>query len=209
MDRSQGSLFPSLDRVPFVFSKKILSLSERIVIVRHKMFRTLRYLLLPTAVFLTIAGLAWGEWHKVIRLKRVAEDFHQNSEIRLFKNAGERQWQGRPFPTYEYELLGEMKEFTTHTPIELPADGRVRIGLDPIPRTVTPFIELPQRGEVVIPINGPDTVDTVYRGFRGHDISEDVTKASVVSAAAFIAGIAGFFLQRIIFRDVGRAFRSR
>ncbi len=164
---------------------------------------------MPTAAFVIIAGLAWGEWVKVIRLKRVAEEFHKNSEIRIFKNAGARQWQGRPFPTYEYELQGEMKEFPTHTQIDLPADGRVRMGSDPFPRAVAPFTEAPQRGEIVVPINGLDTVDTVYRGFRGHDISEDFTKASVVSAAAIVAAIAGFFLQRIIFRDVGRAFRSR
>jgi hypothetical protein len=145
----------------------------------------------------------------MMRLKRAAEEFHKNSEIVIFKDAGERKWQGRPFPTYEYELQGEMKEFPTHTQIDLPADGRVRMGLDPAPRTVATVAEVPQRGQMVVPINGPDTVETVYRGFRGHDIAEDFTKASLVSAAAVVAGIAGFFLQRIIFRDVGRAFRAR
>lgn len=173
------------------------------------MIRILRYLFLPTAAFLIIAGLAWGEWSKIIQLKRASEDFHKNSEIRIFKSAGEREWKGRPFPSYEYEVHGETKEFPTHTKIDLPADGRVRMGLDPLPRTVAPFTELPQRGEVIVPINGPDTAETVYRGFRGHDIAEDFTKATVVSAAAVVAAIAGFFLQRIIFRDVGRAFRAR
>lgn len=173
------------------------------------MIRILRLLFLPTSAFVIIAGLAWGEWAKVIRLKRAAEQFHKNSEIRIFKSAGEREGQGRPFPTYEYEFHGEMKEFPTHAQIDLPADGRVRMGLDPFPRTVAPFTEPPRRVEIVVPINGPDTVETVYKGFRGHDITEDFTKASVVSVAAIVAGIAGFFLQRIIFRDVGRAFRSR
>lgn len=173
------------------------------------MIRILRLFFLPTAAFVIIAGLAWGEWAEIIRLKRAAEEFHKNSEILIFKDAGERQWQRRPYPSYEYEFHGEMKEFPTHAEIDLPADGRVRMGLDPFPRTVAPFRESPQRGEIVIPINGPDTVATVYKGFRGHDMAEDFTKASVVSVAAIIAGIAGFFLQRIIFRDVRRALRGR
>lgn len=172
------------------------------------MIRLFRTLFLPTAAFVIIAGLAWDEWSKVLQVKRAAGSFYRTSQIRVFKDVGMREWQGRPFPTYEYQLDGETKEFPTHTQIDLPADGRVRLGPDPFPRPATPFSEVPQR-EVVVPINGPDSLETVYKGLRGHEIGKDVTKASLVSAAAVVAGIAGFFLQRLIFRDVGRALRAR
>jgi hypothetical protein len=175
------------------------------------MIRLLRLLFLPVAAFFVIGGLALTEWGKISELKRASETFHQSSQIRIFKNAGERDDRGRPVPTYEYQVDGETREFPTHTEIDLPADGRVRMGLDPFPRPErNPFSisEAPQR-ELVVPLNGPDSVETIYKGLRGHEIREDIMKASLVSAAAVIAGIAGFFLQRIIFRDVSRGLRSR
>jgi hypothetical protein len=175
------------------------------------MIRWLRLLFLPVAAFLVIGGLAWGEWRKISELKRASETFHKSSQIRIFKDAGERDARGRPVPTYEYQVDGETRKFPTHTEIDLPADGRVRMGLDPFPRPErNPFSisEAPPR-EVVVPLNGPDSAETIYKGLRGHEIREDIVKASLVSMAAVIAGVAGFFLQRIIFRDVRRGLRSR
>jgi hypothetical protein len=185
-------------------------LPRRVVgqMLTKKMIRLLRMLLLPTAAFVIIAGLAWGEWSKILRLKRASEIFYRTSQIRVFKDVGEREWQGRPVPTYEYQVDGEAREFPTHSEIDLPADGRVRMGPDPLPPPANPFSQAPE-GEWVVPINGPDSPETIYKGLRGHGIGEDVTKASLVSIAAIVAGIAGFFLQRLIFRDVGRALRSR
>ena len=119
-----------------------------------------------------------------------------------------RTLQGRSVPSYEYEQDGRTREFATHARMNLPPDGRVRIGLDPIPRSGSPFSES-TRDEIAVPMNGPDTVEAIYKVLRGHEIGEDITKASVVSGAALIAGVAGFYLQRRIFRDVRRTFRAR
>jgi hypothetical protein len=173
--------------------------------------RLLRVLLLPVATFFVIGGFALGEWGKISELKRASETFHKDSQIRIFKHVGDREFRGRPVLTYEYQVNGEAREFPTHAEIDLPADGRVRMGLDPFPRTErSPFSvsEAPQR-ELVVPLNGPDSVETIYKGLAGHEIREDTLKASLVSAAAMVAAVAGFFLQRTIFRDVRRAIRPR
>ena len=172
------------------------------------MIRHFRNLFLPSVAFLIIGGLAWGEWSKVIRFKKAAYEFQKNSDIRFFSYAGDKQWEGRLFPTYEYEVDGEIIEFPTHKRVMLPMDGKVRIGLDPLPHMRSSFVQLP-RDEMFIPMDGPDTVETVYKGLRGHEIEQDYKKASLVSVAALIAGITGFFLQRIILREVRRAVRGR
>lgn len=172
------------------------------------MIRLLRTLFLPTASFLLIAGLALTEWSKISDLKKIAGEFHKNSEIFVFNYVGVKEWQDRSIPTYEFVMDGHIIEFPTHSPIDLPPDGRVRLGIRPSQRPPSPFTT-PQKIEMAVPINGADSVETVYNVLRGHQIQEDYTKASVVSAAAILAGILGFFLQRIIFRDVRRAYRAR
>lgn len=172
------------------------------------MTRLFRKLFLPTVAFLIIAALAWGEWSKVFQFKKAAYEFQKNSEIRFFSYAGEKQREGKSIPTYEYELDGKIIEYPTHKRVMLPIDGKVRMGLDPLPHMRSSFGELP-RNEMFIPMDGPDTVETVYKGLRGHEIQQDYKKASLVSVAALIAGITGFFLQRIILREVRRAVRGR
>ncbi len=172
------------------------------------MIKLLRTLFLPTAAFLLIAGLALTEWSKISELKKIAGEFHKNSEIYVFKYVGVKELQDRSVQIYEFELDGHIIEFPTLSLIDLPADGRVRLGNSPSRQPATPFREI-QKTEMAVPIHGVDSVEAVYRVLRGHEIQKDYTKASVVSGVAILAGILGFFLQRIIFRDVRRAYRAR
>ena len=165
------------------------------------MFRILQFTILPIAAVFCIGGLAVAEWGKVVRQRKLAETFFADSRVVHFSYAGNREFGGRPFPTYEYMEDGQVREFATHRRLSLPPDGRVRIGTDPSPPPDDPFSKwLP--GEIVVPMNGPDSVGTVYHGMMGRQFKADATKASVVSAAALVAGVAGFFLQRKIFGGI-------
>ena len=175
------------------------------------MIRILRLLILPMIAVLGLAGLAATEWGKVSKRRSMAGSFHRNSKVVVFASVGSRAFGGRSYPTYEYEENGRVKEFPSLRPMTLPAGGHVRMGNDPRPR---PQSQLTVQSEdtpleIVVPLNGPDTVDTVYHELWDATMGEDVTKASVVSIAAVVAGVAGFFLQRIIFRGMRNARRFR
>jgi hypothetical protein len=179
----------------------------------YKMLRFFRLLLIPAVMVYVISMLAWKEWSKVIEFKQTADKFHKNSAIHFFKDVGDKMWEGRLVPTYEYVVDGEIVEFPTRSRVVLPADGKVRVGLDQFPRDQSPRdkalrIQPPQRW-IFVPIDGEDSVETVYKGLRGHEIAKDYTKASLISLAAVIAGVIGFVLQRTIAREFGKASRGR
>jgi len=175
------------------------------------MIRILRLLFLPIIVVFGLAGLAAAEWGRISKRKDLAGAFHRNSKVVVFSSVGSRVFGGRTYPTYEYEENGQVREFPSLRPMVLPPGGHVRMGDDPRPRpksrtdqqTDDPVLE------IAVPLNGPDTVETVYHELWDSNISEDITKASVVSVAALVAGFAGFFLQRSIFGVVRNAVRGR
>ncbi len=169
--------------------------------------------ILPIGAVLCISIFAWKEWVKVFEIKQAAKTFHENSEIYVFRFKGERELDGITRSIYEYEYEGKMEEFRTHRKLNLPADGRVRMGPDPLPLVVSPHQRNPYEKtilrDLIVPIVGPDTVETTYKGLMGHEIAQDYIKAMLLSGAAVLTGFVGFFLQRKIFRALNGNISSR
>lgn len=169
---------------------------------RYGLIRFIRYLFLPITVIFVISSFAWDEWAKIVDLNRSAKVFRDNSEMYYFTYIGNQTFDGRDRPVYQYQAYGKTLDFISYSKINLPDDGRVRLGKDPLARNKKNLSQIKQR-EVAIPLHGEDTIETLYESMRGHVIEKDIKKASILTAAAFFSIIIAFILQRIIFRQAG------
>ncbi len=149
-----------------------------------------------------ISSFAWDEWAKIADLNRSARIFRDNSEMHFFTYIGNQTFDGRDRPVYQYKAYGKTLDFISYFKIDLPDDGRVRLGMDPLWRDKKNFNQIKQR-EVAIPLHGEDTFKTLYESMRGHKMEKDIKKASILTAAALFTLIIGCILQRIIFRQAG------
>ena len=167
----------------------------------YQVIQVIRLLTFPAVSFLVVTGLAWNEWSNYLEIQRIALKFKKNSEIRVFHESGTQEVRGRKLPVYEYQEDGEAKTFPTYREIELPPDGRVRIGKDPFPAVADYGYNGPS-GEIAVPIDESDSLDAIYLGLKGKEMKSDKIKASLVSIGALVTGVAAFFLQR----ELARAF---
>jgi len=168
--------------------------------------RLLRILLFPLAGFVVLGGLAARQWTELHDMREIAAKFLAESRVVTLTSIGTKEMNGRERPAFSYRENGMTRELGSFYAVRLPPDGRARIGPDP--RPPAPDRSWTSDGaEIAIPMNGPDTVDVVFEGLYGHSAKDDVTKATVVSVGAVVAGVAGFFLQRIILRSLNRGIR--
>ena len=181
------------------FQSQLLLISE--------MFRLLRIVLMPISAFFIVGGLAATEWGNFFERDNLVKKFHSNSKVVFFEDVGRQEENGRSFYMYEFQEEGRTERFPTSSKIDLPSDGRVRIGQDPRPRPENPYspIQDETRPEMVVPLRGADTVESMYDAMWGHPKQDDFVKAWVVSAAAVVTGIAAFFMQRLLFRSMRTA----
>ena len=163
------------------------------------MFFRLRLILLPAAGAILVAILAFNEWSSISKGKEIARKFKEASDLKTFTYVGERTWNDRKLPTYEYDDGGKVREFPTPKKIDLPEDGRVRLGDDPFYKKSEVFNQRPV-SLVAVPIHGADSVEAIYAEFRERTVEDDTGKAWLVTLAAVVAGAIGFFLQREIIR---------
>jgi len=182
--------------------------------------RSLRVILFiyvgPALTFLVLGSLAMQEWSKISELKRLSAKFYRNSTPVVFRDVGELpplndDSSSRKYASYEFEWEGERELFQCRHPIDLPADGRVRIGEDPEERPKFNAAGVPimepfgyrKKVIVAVPIRGEDGADAVYVGIQGHPVRKDVIKASAVSAGSLVTVLAAFLLRKRISRQSG------
>jgi hypothetical protein len=156
----------------------------------------LRPVLLPLALFLSLMFIAWSQWSGFRDKASTASDFHARSKVVHFKDVTAGPDGNRAATTYQYDDHGVVREFTTHRNLVLPPGGKVRIGPDTSPTAPSPA------PEIAVPLNGPDTVETIYHAMHRSPLSEDRHKPLLVTLAALVAGVIGYFLQRQIVRGI-------
>lgn len=152
----------------------------------------LRPVLLPLVITLSLLFLAWSQWTEFRRKATTAADFHARSKVVHFKDVATGPDGDRAANIYQYDDNGVIREFTTHRSLVLPPGGKARIGPDPSPEATRPA------PDIAVPLNGPDTVGTIYQGMFRKPLSEDRNKPLILTLAAFVAGVIGYFLQRQI-----------
>lgn len=168
----------------------------------------IRVLILPALLFLAVLGLACSQWFKLWRGHTRAASFLANSRVVSFSEGESRTIDGRRLSIYLFTENGQSREFLSYKRIPLPPDGRVRIG--PLP-AARPGAK-PQPGdaeEIVVPLNGPDTVETIHQELLGHALKDDIMKASVVSAVTVLVGVLTLILERILVRAMRRRIKYR
>ena len=175
-------------------------------LVDNQMIKFLRIVFLPAAMAITVGVVAIVQWMTLIEGRDIAAKFHSSSRIVIFKDIGLQEHNGRSFPTYTYRENGEEEHFITLIAIDLPADGRVRLGPDPVDRVAGPYSTW-RSTDVVVPLNGADSVESIYEELYERTLRADTVKASVISLCAVVAAIVGFYLQRKIIRALNHASR--
>jgi hypothetical protein len=163
----------------------------------------LRPVLLPLAISFSLLLLAWFQWSDFRKKATTAAEFHVRSEVVHFKDVAAGPDGNRAINTYQYDDHGVVREFSTHRNLILPPGGKARIGPDPSPDAPSP------PPEIAVPLNGPDTVETIYQGMFRSLLPEDRSKPLVITLAALVAGVIGYFLQRQIARGVRPPGRRR
>jgi hypothetical protein len=159
--------------------------------------------LLPLAVTLSILLVAWSQWTEFRRKSTTAADFHARSKVVHFKDVTAGPDARRNATAYQYDDNGVIREFSSHRSLVLPPGGKARIGPDPAPEASRP------PPDIAVPLNGPDTVETIYQGMFQRPLSEDRNKPLILTLAALAAGVIGHLLQRQIRRGVGHSRRRR
>ena len=167
----------------------------------------LRFLLVPGALALTVGVIATTMWLEYSALRGAAVSFRKNSKITEFTFVGEKSSSGKAFPTYEYEEDGDLREFSTYSPLPLGPDRLVRLG----PRPILKRDKTIQwsSGELAIAIDRKDSLGPIYYGISGKNLKDDQINLALVSAVALFAIVAGFYIQRKIFGSLNRATKSR
>jgi hypothetical protein len=161
----------------------------------------LRPVLLPLVITLSLLLLAWFQWTEFRKKATTAADFHARSKVVHFKDVAAGPDGDRAINTYQYDDNGIVREFSTHRSLILPPGGKARIGPDPAAPSPQP--------DIAVPLNGPDTVETIYHAMFRRPLSEDRNKPLIVTLAALVAGVIGFFLQRQIARGIRPPGRRR
>lgn len=161
----------------------------------------LRSVLLPLVISLSLLLLAWFQWTEFRKKATTAADFHARSKVVHFKDVAAGPDGDRAINTYQYDDNGVVREFSTHRSLILPPGGKARIGPDPAAPSPPP--------DIAVPLNGPDTVETIYHAMFRSPLSEDRNKPLIITLAALVAGVIGYFLQRQIARGVRPPGRRR
>jgi hypothetical protein len=154
----------------------------------------LRRIIFPLAATLGMLAIASLEWTAHKHRLTMAADFHDGSKVVHLRDLGTRAGDHRSATAYAYDDGGSPREFVTHRSLLLPPGGRVRLGPDPAPAAGA--------AEIAVPMNGPDSVETVYQGMFRSSPADDRTKPLMLTLAAFAVGIVCFFLQRQIIRGM-------
>jgi hypothetical protein len=154
--------------------------------------RFLRRILLSLTITLSLLLIAWWKWSEFHKKAVAAESFIARSKVVHFKDVTVSANDRRAATAYQYDDNGVVREFITHRNLVLPPGGKARLGPDPSPDAPFP------PSDIAVPLNGPDTVETVYQGMFRSLLAEDRAKPLVITIAALIAGIIGHFLQRQI-----------
>ncbi len=141
----------------------------------------------PFFVFIVIC-ITLYQWMSLLGYQADARTFYDRSEVVVFQQAKSRMNNGREYPVYAYQQGGKTKTYSTYKALDLPFDRRVRVGEGPVPGFL--------KGEIAIPLNGPDTVGAVYAHMRGRPIGDDLIKATVVTLGSAVVVVAGYFLLR-------------
>ena len=166
----------------------------------------IRVLILPLLLFLAVLGLACSQWIKLWRGRTLASDFLAKSRVVEFSEGEPRTIDGRRLSSYLFTEDGKTREFLSYKRLPLPPDGRVRIGPAPGSR---PNGKPSETAEIAVPLNGPDTVDTIHQELLGHALKDDIVKASVVSTITALVGILTLILERILVRAMRRRVKYR
>lgn len=150
----------------------------------------LRSLLLPLAITSSLLLIAWWKWSEFHEKAVAAESFLARSKVVHFKDVTAGPNDRRGATAYQYDDHGVVREFATHRNLVLPPGGRARLGPDTSPDAPFPA------ADIAVPLNGPDSLETIYHGMFHSLLPEDRAKPLVIALAALIAGIIGYFLQR-------------
>ncbi|MGE9268396.1 MAG: hypothetical protein ACQKBY_09890 [Verrucomicrobiales bacterium] len=166
---------------------------------------------------LAIMGSVWLDFRKDWNLAR---DFRADSKVYFFKKyqPDQSDLEDSFFNSYTYyysfEKDGEQDYFGVYDLIDLPRDGRVRIGRDPSPpverdvRLSARLDHTPER-TIVVPVHGDDDVASVFEGMWEKSLAKTLTRNLLASLGGLVVMVCGVVLHKIIFREHKRSRRYR